>query len=654
MRKPFHIPFFIAILSLFSSLYFSAFRLAHHAPAEIIEKLKAQYYQDIDQFLVETQTLAASATNLQDNPTSVEALRKQFLATRDAFKRIEWLAEYYDAETVKFHLNGAPLRHMPPDDGGIIYDPEGLQILEEHIFSEDPLALTHEIQSLTQDLAEYTKEFQLFSRTPIIKHRHIFEAARLQLIRILSLSLTGFDTPITLRGIAETRITMDQLHQAIKQYYGLMDERVPTLSPKIEAKFVAAQQYLAAHQDFDQFDRLTFLVDYLNPLFAYLHDAHRGIGFPTMYESHPGYFSFSYNYSARNIFSDSLINPFHYTNQVAKQHTPAAIALGRALFFDPILSKNLERSCASCHQPEKYFTDGEVKSIASGFNGTVNRNAPTLINAAFAERFFYDLRAEKLDKQVSHVIYDEKEFNTSEFEILSRLKQSPAYTKMFQKAYPNLPKDGITSYSMTTSLASYIISLSSYSSPVDQYIKGQRADLAPAVRRGFNLFMGKAGCGTCHFAPTFSGLVPPLFQESESEVLGVPASTDTIAPEIDSDMGRLYGRMNEYFDIFEHSFKTTTVRNAGMTAPYMHNGVYETLEEVVDFYNKGGGMGLGIDVPNQTLPPDPLGLTAEEQADLVAFMEALTNVEQPHIAPENLPAFPAGSPYEHRKIGGEY
>jgi cytochrome c peroxidase len=124
--------------------------------------------------------------------------------------------------------------------------------------------------------------------------------------------------------------------------------------------------------------------------------------------------------------------------------------------------------------------------------------------------------------------------------------------------------------------------------------------------------MGKAACGTCHYAPTFSGLIPPLYHESESEVLGLTA---------DDDIGRAGNKVfNEDVDIYRHSFKTMSVRNALVTAPYFHNGTYATIEKVIDFYDQGGQH-----LPNQTLSPDSLHLSKPEKAALIAFLQSLTD-----------------------------
>jgi cytochrome c peroxidase len=130
--------------------------------------------------------------------------------------------------------------------------------------------------------------------------------------------------------------------------------------------------------------------------------------------------------------------------------------------------------------------------------------------------------------------------------------------------------------------------------------------------------MGKGKCATCHFFPLFNGTVPPAYQETESEVLGAPATA--AGKEVDSDVGKFVLTEREPH---RYAFKTPTVRHVSKTAPYMHNGVYKTLEEVVDFYNNGGGNGLGFNLENQTLPFDELNLTINEKKALVAFMRVL-------------------------------
>jgi cytochrome c peroxidase len=153
-------------------------------------------------------------------------------------------------------------------------------------------------------------------------------------------------------------------------------------------------------------------------------------------------------------------------------------------------------------------------------------------------------------------------------------------------------------------------------------MRGQTTVLDVSVKRGFNLFMGKAQCGSCHFAPTFFGNAPPFYGISEAEILGVTKQFDTIHPVLDDDIGRF---KNMEIDEFKHAIKTSTVRNAALTAPYMHNGGFKTLDEVIEFYNRGGGAGLGLNVPNQTLSSDKLHLTKQDKQDIISFIKSLTD-----------------------------
>jgi len=215
-----------------------------------------------------------------------------------------------------------------------------------------------------------------------------------------------------------------------------------------------------------------------------------------------------------------------------------------------------------------------------------------------------------------------------------------------QKAYPDY---GLSQHAIGNSIATYVSSLVTIESPFDQYMNLSTSDYSDSAKNGFNLFMGKAACGTCHFAPIFNGLVPPLYKESESEILGVPATKDTLHPTLDYDLGRMANAIPlDESEIYSHSFKTTTVRNAELTAPYMHNGVYNTLEEVMDFYNKGGGKGLGYEVPYQTIPFDQLGLTESEQQDVISFIKTLTDAPVHLQAPKHLPTFEDHPKWNHR------
>jgi cytochrome c peroxidase len=201
-----------------------------------------------------------------------------------------------------------------------------------------------------------------------------------------------------------------------------------------------------------------------------------------------------------------------------------------------------------------------------------------------------------------------------------RLARDTAVVRRFREAYPQT--SGVTGVGVRRALAAYLRSLTRLNSRVDRALRGAPELLDEEERLGFTLFAGKGKCATCHFLPLTNGTVPPMFAESEVEVIGVPERAVTGGATLDPDLGRyLVTRAEPH----RHAFRTPSVRNAALTAPYMHNGAYRTLAEVVDFYNRGGGAGIGARVPNQTLPFSKLELDAREQRALVRFMEALTD-----------------------------
>ncbi|MGB3619092.1 MAG: cytochrome c peroxidase [Catalinimonas sp.] len=636
------------LLLFVTALYTSAFRTPPPSDA-LMPNLAVQrlYHQDLNRFGDALATLEERLTALDDTPASVERARAAHRAARLRYKAVEYLMDYRAAEAVQKYLNGAPLPKIDPYAPSLkILEPEGMQVIDELLFDDEPHTHREELLALSAALRSHFAETRDFERVSKVFDRHFFEGVRFEIVRILSLGITGFDTPGSLHALPEALAAMRSMQTAYAYYVPYLE---PALGDSIVGLFDGATGYLSRHQDFDTFDRLHFLKTYLNPLYKITLRAQLALEVETAYEAYQSQWKSPVNFLGGEIFSDEFLNGNYYAS--VTDTTPEMVHLGKLLFFDPVLSSNNERSCASCHQPDKGFTDGLPKSVATDFKGTVDRNAPTVLNAAYADRYFHDLRSEELEQQIEHVITDEREFHTTYFEISEKIARSAEYRALFREAFPRLGEEYISSYTLGAALGAYVRSLSSFNSPFDRYARGETDQIDPAVRRGFNLFMGKAACGTCHFAPTFNGTVPPFYKESESEVLGVPATAAN--DQLDPDIGRFGGRPKEIAPFYVHSFKTVTVRNVELTAPYMHNGVYATLEEVMDFYNRGGGAGMGLDVPHQTLAPDPLGLTDGEQQDIIAFMRALTDTTGLTGVPARLPAFDDPA-LARRVVGGKY
>lgn len=619
------------------------------------KELNKLYKEGLNKWLTTCQDLSIKAKEFAEGKSTQELLQESFIQSRLAYKEIEAISNYSDPAYITQFINGAPLLKLEPKRTNIndVLEPKGYQIIDELIFSDEAIAEKEKIKILSSKLYSNAKNFAMLQKSMPITHRIAIEGARMQLVRMLTLGVTGFDTPASGNAIAETYanlIELEKLNDAITPLLEFNGDY--NLANNTSELITQAQRFVKNNNDFDTFDRLSYLRDYLNPLFKNFLDYQQKLGIEFIYEVSD--LMQSINFKSDNIFANDFIDPFYYAELTESEYNKEVIDLGKTLFFDPILSSQNERACASCHKPSMAFTDGNAKSIALNFDGTVSRNSPTLINAALADRYFYDLRALKLESQIEHVVVDDKEFHTNYLEIFDKLEQSDEYQSMFKSAFPNLNENLISEYTISASLAAYVISLTSFNSEFDKYVRYEQDEVSKEVRNGFNLFMGKAACGTCHFAPVFNGSVPPFYTESESEVLGVPATADKSAPYLDSDLGRAMGLEKEKgAEHLSNSFKTMTVRNIELTAPYMHNGVYKTLEQVMDFYNNGGGIGLGFDLPHQTLPPDSLHLTPREIDDIIAFMKSLTDTTGLTSMPKRLPKF-TNKELNNRVIGGVY
>lgn len=622
-------------------------------PESPLQEVKADFIHGLQNLNLAITNLHAACTTFDSSSNaSIHQLRTTFQQARLAYKNVEFLVDYIDPQSAKYFLNGPPLPNLVPNVPKIIVqEPQGFQIIEELIFEDTPpkTLILEKVNTLVGNF----NTILLHQKNVQLQDRFIFEAARNGLIRLFTLGLTGFDTPASGEAINEGKQFLAAIAKAIRHYYPSIQQKNIDAKVTLESLFEGAYLYLEKHADFDSFDRLEFLRKFLNPLYAEIHQVHKllQIEYPEETNTVP----FPVNYHAENLFAQNFFNDDYYSRLAPTPMRGRRAALGKLLFFDPVLSANNERSCASCHNPALAFTDGKQKSLAINGKGNILRNAPTLINCIYTERFFYDLREPNLERQILHVVKDSLEFNTDFVEVLQKLAQSKEYMELFQKAYPEYPAYSMSKWSVSDALANYVASLKSFNSPFDRYARAETEDLAPEVKRGFNLFMGKAVCGTCHFAPAFNGANPPLYKETDTEVIGVPISKDTLHPALDPDLGRYASLRPEdeaYF--YQFSFKTPTVRNIELTAPYMHNGVYDTLEEVVDFYNKGGGQGLGIKLEHQTLPFDSLNLNKGEISDIIAFMKALTDTSGLTGVPATLPLFDKNTDWNNRQIGGIY
>jgi len=570
----------------------------------------------LSDFKSKLDSLKSDVYDFSEDKISLEKLQESLRMTRNSFKEIEFYIAYHYPEFTKTHLNAAPLFHIEAaGTSAYTLPPEGLQVLDELIFADDAGENKEKIKTITDFLYNSYAGFYLSSvKNGLSKGNNKTLPLRIELIRIYALGVTGFDTPGSLNISEETSHAMLGIKKYINDDPYFKNYQVQ----KANTILRGAVEYLSKNSDFEKFDRIEFYKKYIQPLYEELGNWD---GRTDDLKEFSGW-----NVSSKNFFGSDFLDPYFYTLLKSSEDNVDLRNLGKEIFYDQKLSNTRKMSCATCHLPENAFTDLKTKSQSNVEGKTVLRNSPSLYNAVFAKRFFYDLRAFYLEQQAEHVIYNENEFNTSYESIIKKLKTKPEYKKAFAKAF----KDGkVSKENFSKALSSYVASLYSFESDFDRFMRNEK-EISEDVKKGFNLFMGKANCATCHFAPHFSGLVPPFFNENESEVLGVTKKPIKQMPiEMDDDQGRFNSPVKkENSWIYENSFKTVTVRNIALTKPYFHNGAFNTLEEVMDFYNEGGGEGLGLKIKNQTLAPDKLNLNETEIKQIIAFLNSLTDVSR--------------------------
>lgn len=284
--------------------------------------------------------------------------------------------------------------------------------------------------------------------------------------------------------------------------------------------------------------------------------------------------------------------------------TPDRESLGRTLFFDPRLSGSRFISCATCHNPGFAWGDGLPKGIGDGMK-SLKRHTPTILNAGYGDLMFWDGRADSLESQALGPIQSAAEMNMPLGQAVERISAIEGYRPLFAKAYPGEP---ISDKTIAKAIATFERTVTSGRAPFDRWIGGDEHAISESAQRGFDLFNGKAGCAQCHSGWNFT--------DSGFHDIGVD----------DADLGR--GSLLK-IEAMQHAFKTPTLRDIAVRAPYMHNGSELSLGAVIDFYDVGGK------AQRLSLAPEihPLHLTAAEKADLIDFLGTLTGADKPVAVP---------------------
>ncbi len=632
----------LILYAFFLVLFFSGFRSS--------SEYQNLYLKNLEDFNVQqNQLLTEIKTSDLTSETGKNKILKKIHYCRLKLKGIDFWLRYLEPVSYK-QINGP----LPVEWENEVFEKfekpykrlgAGLSLAEEELDETNP-----DRNKLYQLIQKSIKAVDVFDSDSIIKnletHHNFFLTNRLYLLNLASIYTTGFECPDTSQIITELRFMMNE----VKTVYTTFNQSFPanTLSQEYLVKYENALRFVHSQPIyFTGFDHFTFIKDYVNPLYAMNQEFIRSYSVVSN-----SFNDYTLNDNCNSIFDKNLYEGMS-TKGIYTSVTDGKIAdeirqTGKLLFYDPILSGNNKRSCASCHKPTQYFTD-TVLTTSLQFNRyiTLPRNTPTLINASYNHLLMLDGKHISLQAQMKDVLTNPIEMAGNEKELLEKVLSCKDYKKVLKKFTKYTPESkDVTLNHIISAITYYYSDFSSYYSHFD-YAMQQKKELNEEAKRGFNIFMSKSQCATCHFVPQFNGVKPP-YVGSEFEVLGVPH--DTTFTGISPDKGRYeINPANETFD----AFRTGSIRNAKFTKPYMHNGVFSTLEEVIDFYDAGGGVGKGLKVPNQTLDTDSLHLTSTEKKDLIAFIASLSE----NIIFENPPAaLPLSKNVElnKRKIGGEY
>jgi len=469
-------------------------------------------------------------------------------AARGAWEHIAWLQPLCP-----------PTKHTPTIDNnshwiqplneGFIYPETGAwQRLEAESGSSSP---NHEIvRRQTAHIISYLQTLE-----NALEH----QPSSLELIRFLLATEIYRQYNLTLSG--HHRLNTDSsLNDFIAFLNGLRDwDEHFNIFTDADHKQLIAAIGICGEEEFECLDRYTLYRDYLRPVYRSL-----------LRDIPVAKFAKEYKVAANSsgeLFSESFMAP------ATVSYSTTISSLGKLLFFDPLLSGNGRRSCASCHQPSKAYTDGRISSMAFDFPNRIKRHAPSLINAITGYGSSgIDLAKPNSGYFIQSVLNHPQEMNVRMDTILHRLTQSTGYRELFSAAFPTA---GLDSANVITALEAFIFSLNAVNGSFDRELQASTIPSDSAVIRGYNLFMGEANCGKCHFPPYFDGRKPPFYRERTYQSAG--RSTHL------TDLGMGEVLKNDQYNYF---FRTPGLRNLSYSAPYAHDGYFVTLREFVEDHHK--------------------------------------------------------------------
>lgn len=619
----------IVCFVIFSALVFSSFTNADETG--VSENINKRVILNITGILTQLDSIEHYF-----HANTYSKARTHYETARKLYKEIEFYTEYHFSFHSKYFINAPLVNKAEFEYNYKTFYPHGFQVMEKILYdteTDSTLNKQHELTLLKQSFIHIKEK----AGGKHFKNATVVDMLRFEIVRIMSLYLNGYDCTINKQNLQEINSILSGFTNTIDLY------SEHTICKTNCVKIIdAAHKYLSVNTDYDSFNRLYFITKYLKPLYEELYHLYN-------IEARNEITHYAINIRREKFYDKGWFNT-RYFSVVLKDSVLVGkqAELGKLLFFDPALSGNNQRACASCHNPQ-HALGGNVDLNASfGSNEKLKRNTPSLLNSVFQKNFFHDGRSLQLEDQVNDVLANHQEMFSDPANSVYKLKQSPQYKTLFRNAFKNSEDTAISYYAILKAISEYERKLVALNSRFDKYIRGDETQLSRDEITGYTIFAGKALCGSCHFFPLFNGLTPPFYGDNEFEVIGVPKNK--LNKEADTDSGRYLITKNK---IHLAAFKTPGIRHLDQTAPYMHSGIYTTIDEVIDFYKKGGGAGLGLNIENQTLPFDSLQLTAVETKQLKQFLLSLTDKSFKVSVPLVLPVINIQG-LEKRKPGGTY
>ena len=414
-----------------------------------------------------------------------------FRMARSAYKRVEYLLAYQSPEAAEV-LNGPPVPAPHETVIHAVVPPTGLQVIEALVFAPGGVGTAEAIRAAVDSMRPTLAALERFRPEEPGADARLFDAIRLEIARVSVLGIGAADATVSQDGILESAEALRGIRQALTAYHPVEDGPAKAWGT-LDRRLADAIAELEAHSDFATFDRLGFIADRARPAALALDALQRVLGIPRV--QRPGWSA-----RANTIFDSGAVSPALYAPSDAPANDPAVVALGRALFFDPTLSRGARRSCGTCHQPALTFADGRAKASVDPGPGRV-RNTPSILTAALQPFQFADLRARSLEVQAAVVLANPREMALPLPQAVEALRRDPARRAQFAGAFRDATATAITGRRIQLALAAYLRSLASLDARFDRAVRGDTAAITPEERRGFNLFMGKAGCAAVTSRP---------------------------------------------------------------------------------------------------------------------------------------------------------